>query len=102
RLYFFTSLPLRFSPFPSFHYPHITPYTFFYILFFFNATAPTDLSTLSLHDALPIFPPPLWPGETAPWPAPPPTVIVWTSWGTISPSRLASAAIRSGDDNCAT
>src|SRR5438876_3614837 len=27
------------------------------VLFFFNDTAPTEIYTLSLHDALPIFPP---------------------------------------------
>src|SRR5437867_13416431 len=31
--------------------------TLFYIVFFFNATAPTEIYTLSLHDALPIFEP---------------------------------------------
>src|SRR5690606_32321025 len=38
--------------------PHITtmcPYLL--LLFFSNATPPTDISTLSLHDALPISPP---------------------------------------------
>src|SRR5262245_65341242 len=32
----------------------------FYLLFFFNATATTKIYTLSLHDALPIYP---WPDE---------------------------------------
>src|SRR5690348_17664989 len=30
-------------------------YWYFYCIFFFNATAPTEIYTLSLHDALPIF-----------------------------------------------
>src|SRR5258708_32347449 len=29
----------------------------FYLLFFFNDTATTEIYTLSLHDALPIYPP---------------------------------------------
>src|SRR6266508_3454071 len=29
------------------------------LLFFFNDTATTEIYTLSLHDALPIFPPPM-------------------------------------------
>src|SRR5207253_9359770 len=44
-------------------YAHRSPYLFlstprfrrFYCLFSFNATAPTETYTLSLHDALPIF-----------------------------------------------
>src|SRR6266511_4537796 len=35
-----------------------------FLFFFFNDTATTEIYTLSLHDALPIFPRP-WP-----WPAP--------------------------------
>src|SRR5439155_24727495 len=31
------------------------PLHLFYLLFFFNATATTEIYTLSLHDALPIF-----------------------------------------------
>src|SRR6202048_2807613 len=34
---------------------HIRPYASL-ILFFFNDTAPTEIYTLPLHDALPIFP----------------------------------------------
>src|SRR5205814_8816241 len=37
---------------PLFHYSH-NPYSYF-LFFFFTATAPTELYTLSLHDALPI------------------------------------------------
>src|SRR2546430_14030954 len=33
----------------------ITPQTFIYYLFFFNDTATTEIYTLSLHDALPIY-----------------------------------------------
>src|SRR5438046_8051865 len=31
-------------------------FSFFFLFFFFNDTAPTEIYTLSLHDALPIFP----------------------------------------------
>src|SRR5256885_8667017 len=31
-------------------------YLFFFLFFFFNDTATTEIYTLSLHDALPIFP----------------------------------------------
>src|SRR5258708_16651902 len=31
------------------------PHTLFFIFFFFNDTATTEIYTLSLHDALPIF-----------------------------------------------
>src|SRR2546422_9469177 len=31
-------------------------YSFFFFFFFFNDTATTEIYTLSLHDALPIFP----------------------------------------------
>src|SRR5439155_27301035 len=57
-----------------YHVPYpflVTSYTYFrrfrpnhFSLFFFNATAPTDLSTLSLHDALPIS---LDPGSASGW-----------------------------------
>src|SRR2546427_4793738 len=33
---------------------HITPLTTFFLFFFFNDTATTEIYTLSLHDALPI------------------------------------------------
>src|SRR5437762_10445926 len=47
----------------------------FFFLFFFNATATTEIYTLSLHDALPIwfrnvdFPQPVWPtmATISPW-----------------------------------
>src|SRR5256885_8676500 len=44
-------------------------------LFFFNDTATTEIYTLSLHDALPICPPPAGgrPGPSRSAPAPPPT-----------------------------
>src|SRR5205085_11172936 len=44
-------------------------FSFFYIFFFFTATAPSEIYTLSLHDALPIFSPPvsLWLPEF--WPS---------------------------------
>src|SRR5437762_3419611 len=32
----------------------------YFFFFFFNATAPTEIYTLSLHDALPILPVPAW------------------------------------------
>src|SRR5690242_21740941 len=35
--------------------PHIPPPSLFIISFFFNDTATTEIYTLSLHDALPIF-----------------------------------------------
>src|SRR2546426_3587930 len=35
----------------------MTPLLLFFILFFFNDTATTEIYTLSLHDALPIFAP---------------------------------------------
>src|SRR5438445_13070975 len=38
-------------------------------LFFFNATAPTDIYTLSLHDALPIFHPKAATAPPSPKPA---------------------------------
>src|SRR5206468_5797145 len=31
-------------------------FTFFFLFFFFNDTATTEIYTLSLHDALPIYP----------------------------------------------
>src|SRR5438552_5739138 len=34
---------------------HLRPLSLFYIFFFFNDTATTEIYTLSLHDALPIF-----------------------------------------------
>src|SRR5205807_10535625 len=37
------------------HYYIFSPYHFFYFSFFFNAPAPTEIYTLSLHDALPIY-----------------------------------------------
>src|SRR6267154_6607410 len=33
----------------------VVSYLFFFFFFFFNDTAPTEIYTLSLHDALPIF-----------------------------------------------
>src|SRR5574343_1554592 len=39
-------------PFLSFLYPYLSIHSFF---FFFNDTATTEIYTLSLHDALPIF-----------------------------------------------
>src|SRR5258705_6585157 len=36
-----------------------------FFFFFFNDTATTEIYTLSLHDALPIFPRELWPPVTA-------------------------------------
>src|SRR5437868_14748776 len=42
-----------------------------YSFFFFNVTTTTELYTLSLHDALPIFP-----GQPAPDPMPPGAVVV--------------------------
>src|SRR5437899_9424564 len=39
---------------------------------FFGGSASTDISTLSLHDALPIYGPPGPYGQQAPYPAPPP------------------------------
>src|SRR2546422_1480806 len=41
-----------------FFFPHI-PHHIFHSFFFFNDTATTEIYTLSLHDALPIFP--RWP-----------------------------------------
>src|SRR5947208_15097087 len=35
----------------------ISCYLFFFLFFFFNDTATTEIYTLSLHDALPIFEP---------------------------------------------
>src|SRR2546421_12727797 len=35
---------------------HVAPLRLFFILFFFNDTATTEIYTLSLHDALPIWP----------------------------------------------
>src|SRR2546427_9104226 len=35
-----------------------------FLFFFFNDTATTEIYTLSLHDALPIFKPVLYPGRT--------------------------------------
>src|SRR5207247_3111162 len=35
---------------------HVSPFLPFVLLFFCNATPPTAISPLSLHDALPIFP----------------------------------------------
>src|SRR2546430_6078005 len=35
----------------------------YFLFFFFNDTATTEIYTLSLHDALPIFPRILWPGK---------------------------------------
>src|SRR5207237_10709528 len=34
---------------------HLHCYTSFFLFFFFNAPAPTEIYTLSLHDALPIY-----------------------------------------------
>src|SRR5690348_18068835 len=36
------------------------PFLFFFFLFFFNDPAPTEIYTLSLHDALPIFDDAAW------------------------------------------
>src|SRR5256885_16468493 len=47
-------------------HPHFPPSTFlrstFYFFFFFNDTATTEIYTLSLHDALPIYPRGMWIG----------------------------------------
>src|SRR2546426_6549026 len=40
--------------FPPLYYSYIF-YTFFFFFFFFNDTATTEIYTLSLHDALPIW-----------------------------------------------
>src|SRR5260370_24260502 len=40
------------------------PSTLFFIFFFFNDTATTEIYTLSLHDALPIFMPARAPAST--------------------------------------
>src|SRR5690348_17760940 len=37
------------------HTVSLLPYTSFFYFFFFNDTATTEIYTLSLHDALPIF-----------------------------------------------
>src|SRR5207248_10735837 len=42
------------SNFFSFCYSYTYP-SYFLLLFFFNAPSPTEIYTLSLHDALPIF-----------------------------------------------
>src|SRR4051794_41913422 len=43
--------------------PHASSVSFFF--FFFNDTATTEIYTLSLHDALPIWPPGKWPRQLA-------------------------------------
>src|SRR5207245_9786663 len=61
------SLPLRR---PLSRPPH-TPLSSLFLLFLFNATATTDIYTLSLHDALPISTPPAAPPRgSAPRPVP--------------------------------
>src|SRR2546423_1016774 len=52
-------------------------------LFFFNDTATTEIYTLSLHDALPIYPPP-----------PAPAARRWRTWHRAG--ARARAAIRAG------
>src|SRR5256886_16642181 len=42
-----------------------------FLFFFFNDTAPTEISPLPQHDALPICPPPRKAGTGPPAPAPP-------------------------------
>src|SRR6266550_8054470 len=39
-------------------------YSYYLILFFFNDTATTEIYTLSLHDALPIWPAHPWPARS--------------------------------------
>src|SRR5437016_6424396 len=47
------------------------------IFFFFNDTATTEIYTLSLHDALPIY----WPDSAMPAQKPwPPTAMAYDSW----------------------
>src|SRR6266705_1345274 len=63
---------LQSNPNPSFtHISILSYYTFlpFSFFFFFNDTATTEIYTLSLHDALPIFatPPPARPRSRARW-----------------------------------
>src|SRR5207302_11515003 len=38
-----------------YYYVHLTLTSLFFFLFFFNDPAPTEIYTLSLHDALPIW-----------------------------------------------
>src|SRR5438034_11531005 len=61
------SLPIvffsSFTSFPSFLFFHF----FFFFFFFFNDTATTEIYTLSLHDALPIYPRAECRGEPRPY-----------------------------------
>src|SRR5690606_41591724 len=83
-----------------------------YLSFFFQATAPTEIYTLSLHDALPIFPSPPCPRRAArrtkrqrPWtphrstswfpshgprPCPRPRRAISPSWSLPSPDRKST------------
>src|SRR5574344_757778 len=54
RSWLSTVLLLDFTPF-LFHMFIIFPQLFMFIFFFFNDTATTEIYTLSLHDALPIY-----------------------------------------------
>src|SRR5204862_7312305 len=47
---------------------HFIPLFFCFLFFFFNDTAPTEIYTLSLHDALPIYEKPSLPGPGGPLP----------------------------------
>src|SRR5215813_14689725 len=59
---------------------------FFFFFFFFNDTATTEIYTLSLHDALPIFPPPYAPDRR--WDAP------TSRWEDRKSTRLNSSHVR--------
>src|SRR3990167_5637432 len=46
------------------HTSELQPQSNLLLRLFFNDTATTEIYTLSLHDALPIYPRAFWPGET--------------------------------------
>src|SRR5205823_14553636 len=79
-----------------------TPCFFF---FFFNDPAPTEIYTLSLHDALPISrsaprarpprAPPRWAPPAASWPAPGATAGPWPRWVPASRSEEHTSELQS-------
>src|SRR5215211_403628 len=60
--------------------------TWFVVFFFFNDTATTEIYTLSLHDALPI-----WPGGCAGWTRPRSTCGSTRAWPDRKSTRLNSS-----------
>src|SRR5690348_18093708 len=63
-----------------------------FVIFFFNDTATTEIYTLSLHDALPIFPAPPTSSRARRPPAP------WR-WAPSAPTASASTARRRSEEH---